>query len=209
MTRRVSPFLQRLARDEAGTSIVELAIVILPFMLIVIATLDFGYRAYVGVVADSVAYRVAREATAGELTPAMVESEARRLIEPLLLTDADMEVETRSYFDFTAVGRPERISVDANSDGELDENDCFIDENSNANFDQDVGKSGVGGADDVVIYEISIRSPNLTGISEILGKQTTGFNVAAKATGRNQPFDTQDEPELQEYCVSGGNNVAV
>lgn len=206
---KLNSTLKRLAKDESGVTVVETALVILPFVVIVIGILDFGYRSYVDVVADSVAYRVAREATAGALTPDDVEDEVVRLINPLLLSGAMIDVQTRSYFDFTSVGRPEQISVDADGNGDVDEGDCFIDENSNANFDLDTGIGGVGGADDVVIYEISINSPNLTGISEFIGSSERGFSVTAQATGRNQPFATQAEPELREYCVTGGVNVPV
>lgn len=201
--------LRRLGSDEGGASIVEFALVIGPFMLIVIAILEFGYQSYVGVVADSAANRVARDATAGTITPGDVEAEARRLIEPALLSTASMTVETRSYFDFTSVGRPEQVTVDSDGDGDVSEGDCFIDENGNADFDHDTGQSGLGGADDVVIYEIAIESPNLTGISDLLGTSVAGFMVNAAATGRNQPFDDQDVPVLQEYCMNGGINVAV
>lgn len=201
--------LRDLRENEEGASIIEFAMVIGPFMLICIAILDFGYRSYVDVIADSVSYRVAREATAGTITPKEVEDEAVRLLSPLLLTDASIVVTTRSYFDFTSVGRPETISVDGNSNNDVDEGDCWIDENGNANFDMEIGEDGLGGADDVVIYSIDVESSNLTGISSLLGLSGNRFNVNATASGRNQPFDLQTEQVVIEYCMAGGVAVEV
>lgn len=209
MLTSIKNTLGRLARDENGVTIVEFALVAGPFILIIIAILDLGYRGYLDVVADSVAHRVARDATAGTISAKDVEDEALRLIDPLLLSDAVVEVSTRSYFDYTGVGRPEQITFDADDNNRVDEGDCFVDENDNAQHDSDVGKPGLGGADDAVVYEIMINSPNLTGLTDILSTDDRGFRIEALATGRNQPFANQNERELIEYCQKDGINVPV
>ncbi len=199
---------QRFVANETGATMVEFALVLMPFLLIVIALLDFGYRGYVGIVADSVAHRMAREATTGEVSVNELEDRAVALIGPLLLRQADVEFETRSYFDFTGVGRPELITRDGDKNGWVDESDCWVDENGNEAHDTDVGSAGIGGADDAVVYEIDITSPNLTALASILNVKSE-FRVHAAATGRNQPYEDQATVETQEYCILAGKAVAV
>lgn len=198
-----------LADDQHGAAMAEMAMIALPFFMIILTLIEFGYRSYVGIVADSVAHELARSATAGTLELDDLQGRAEEALDPLLLTDAELEVTTRSYFDFTGVGRPEQFTHDANGDGNLDEGDCFFDENANATLDDDVGIAGLGGADDAVVYSLTIVSPKLTGISQLFGSEETDFNVLATATGRNQPFDDQVERNPVEHCVIGGISVPV
>lgn len=200
--------MRSLHKDEQGAAIVELAMVIVPFLMIMFALMDFSYRIYVEVVADSVVHRVTREATTGAIAVSDVEDSVNKRLDPVLLSGVDVNVETKSYYQFTGIGKSERITVDANNNGQLEESDCFIDENSNASFDSDIGLDGLGGANDVVVYKITIESRNLTPMSSFLGLEND-FSVVARSTGRNQPFAAQVQHQPQEYCVSGGANVAV
>lgn len=204
MRRRLS----RIRSDEGGATLVEFGFVIGPLMVLIISTLDLGYRAYVDVQAGSAAYEVARLATTGGIDVSQVEGRVEELMDPILLNGSTLTVEAQSYFDFTGIGRAETITVDNNSNNRVDNNDCFIDENDNAQHDPDVGRSGIGGANDVVLYTITVDSPNLTPIASLIGIGDT-FSVRAQSTGRNQPYADQDQVEKQEYCIQGGTAVAV
>ena len=80
-----------------------------------------------------------------------------------------------NYYDFVGIGNPEKIVSDVDSDGTYDEDDgdCFEDRNANGTFDLDAGRTGRGGANDVVFYEASLSMKALTPLRSFVGGDDT------------------------------------
>ena len=66
---------------------------------------------------------------------------------------------TRSYSDFTGVRMPETITKDTAPVGIYNPGDCFQDVNGNGSYDLDRGRGGIGGAEDVVYFEVTMTYP--------------------------------------------------
>ena len=188
-----------LLRDEKGATLVEFALVSGPFIMILFGIMDLGYRGYVDTMSKSVLHQVARDASTGEMTIDEIEQNVEDALAPLVLDNATVNVTVRSYFDFTNIGKPEKLTTDVDGNGLLDPGDCYIDTNDNDLFDTDYGQSGTGGPDDIVSYQIDIVSPRLFPLAEMIGMDPV-MNISNQTAVRNQPFGAQ--VELVETCIS-------
>lgn len=187
-----------IAADQSGATLVEFGLVAGPFLLMLLGIMDLGYRGYVDTVSESVLHRVARDASIGGMTQAEIEQQVTEGLDDLVLNNAVITVTTESYFDFTNIGKPEKLTSDSNRNGEVDAGDCFIDNNGNGVFDTDLGIRGTGGPDDIVNYEIEIVSPRLFPLASMIGLDET-MTISNRTAVRNQPFGAQ--VELVETCL--------
>jgi Flp pilus assembly pilin Flp len=197
----IGPLLKkfRLLRDQRGATLVEFGLVAGPFILMLLGIMDLGYRGYVDTVSKSVLHQVARDASTGEMTTAEIEQQVNDGLDSLVLNDAVISVSTESYFDFTNIGKPEKLTVDNDGNGEVDPGDCFIDNNGNGVFDTDYGIAGTGGPDDIVNYKIEIVSPRLFPLASMIGLAET-MTISNSTAVRNQPYGAQ--VDLVATCVS-------
>ena len=186
-------------RDETGATLVEFGFVAGPLMLILLGTIDLGYKGYTDTLVKSHLHEVARAASTGEMTVAEIEQAVQNGLEPILLKGSTVDVEPRSYFDFTNIGKPEKLTTDVNNNGEVDPGDCFIDSNENDVFDTDYGIEGTGGPDDIVSYEITVTSPRLFPLPKLFGG-SKNMVISNSTAVRNQPFGAQ--VDLVETCIS-------
>ena len=187
----------RLKRDEEGATLVEFAIVSGPLCVLLLGIMEIGYVGYVDTMSKSIMHQVARQSSVGGKSVTDIEAEVQEALDPLLMDDAEVRVSVRSYFDFTNIGRPEKLTKDVNGDGDLDSGDCYLDGNDNGVFDVDTGVAGTGGPDDIVNYEISITSPRIFPFAGLFGDKDMKLTNATAV--RNQPFGSQvADPELCE-----------
>ncbi len=185
--------------NQSGATVMEFGLVAGPFILMLLGIMDLGYRGYVDTVSKSVLHKVARDASTGEMTVAEIEQQVNDGLDDLVLKNAAITVSTQSYFDFTNIGKPEKLTIDNNGNGTVDPGDCFIDNNGNDVFDTDYGIAGTGGPDDIVSYNIEITSPRLFPLASMIGLDET-MTISNSTAVRNQPFGAQ--VDLVETCVS-------
>ena len=190
---------KRLLGDSSGATLVEFGLVAPPFFLILLGIMDLGYRGYVDTMSKSILHQVARDGSTGELTPQYIEKEIKDALAPMTIDPDQITVETVSYFDYTNIGKPEKITTDKNSDGVIDPGDCFIDNNGNEIFDTDYGINGIGGPDDIVSYTITIVRPRMFPLASMIGLEET-MTISNSTAVRNQPYG--DQVELVETCIS-------
>lgn len=192
--------LKRLARDTQGATIVEFAIILIPLCVVLMGGLDLGYQSYVRSVLQGSLNDVARAGSmeAPELTCATgtVEARIRCSIETKvnsIARNATYKIEMENFFDFSGVGRSEKLVTDYDGNGAYDEGDCWEDLNDNGRFDNDAGRQGIGGADDIVFYEVTVSMPRLFPVGGFLG-MSDEYNIVARTAIRNQPWSSQSVP---------------
>lgn len=190
---------QRLLGNEDGATLMEFGLVAGPLMLILLGTIDLGYKGYTDTLIKSKVHEIARDASTGEMTVAQIEQAVEDGLDPILLKDSVVTVTVRSYYDFTNIGKPEKLTTDVNGNGEVDPGDCFIDSNNNDVFDTDYGQSGTGGPDDIVSYEINVSSPRLFPLPGLFGASDE-MKISSSTAVRNQPFGAQ--VDIVETCIS-------
>ena len=103
---------------------------------------------------------------------------------------ATVQLEKLSHFEFSDIGEQEDYDDD-NGDGICNNNEVFVDANSNGQWDDNRGAQGIGGARDAVLYTAVVSYDRLFPMYGLAGlpQQVT---IRASTVLRNQPYDEQD-----------------
>lgn len=195
----------RLGVDESGAALVEFALILTPMLVLLLGGVDVGYQAYLRSVLQGALYDVARSGSMETLSfdcdGDTVEERigcALRERSDVVARGATYEIEMSNFYDFSTVGRSERLVTDYNGNGRYDAGDCFVDLNQNGAFNLNAGRVGVGGADDVVFYRVTLTMPRLLPMPELL-PFPPNYEIVAETAIRNQPYARQSTPPT--ICV--------
>lgn len=208
---------RKISNDDSGMAVTELGLIMVPFSILLMGAFDLGYQNYVRSVLQGTLTEAARQASTEN--PVFTGFEATlqgRIQEKIegrirsLYPDVDFKgdpndpsddaVSVKNYYEFSGVGKPEKLTTDQNGNGEFDfdDGDCWEDLNDNGSFDLDAGRSGLGGASDIIFYEVNVEIPRIFPMAGLLGA-SENYNITAKTAFRTQPFDTQQPP--QNVCA--------
>ena len=198
---RLSAMLRAFGGDARGMAVTEFGIIAPVFMMLLFGIYDIGHAIYVQSVLQGAVQAAGRDAglESGETQHAAIDQLVETQIKPIA-PNATFTFTRSNYSTFNDVGRPEDF-VDANDNGVYDNDECFTDENGNGAWDDDVGAAGLGGADDVVLYTVSLNYDRMFPLWKMIGisPQTS---VSASTTLRNQPFGTQAVRQKEQICPS-------
>lgn len=183
--RRAIP-LRALRRDRRGATIVEFALILPVLCTLLLGVLDLGYRSYVTSIVQGALHEAARMATVGGVPITTIETHVQNRLQRFS-NNATITVTTRSYADFTGVGIPETITQDTAPVGTYNNGDCYEDYNGNGHYDLDRGRSGLGGAEDVVYFEVTMTYPHIVPLGRFLG-WNSNVTVTQNTLLRNQPY---------------------
>ncbi len=177
-----------LAGDEQGVTAVEFAIVAPTFLLLLIGTIDIGQMVYAQSVLNGAVQTAARDASLeGGDTDAADALVLERIVG--IMPGVELNTSRTSYYDFADIERAEQWN-DADDNGICNDGEAFVDENRNGEWDDDVGVSGNGGANDVVIYNVDATYEPLIKVP-FLSQQLSTRTLSSSAIKKNQPFANQ------------------
>lgn len=182
-----------LTRDRRGATLVEFGFVALPLSLVIMGIADMGYQSYLNAVTKGVLDRAARAASVGAMTSTQLDSFVDQEMGAIVSKQASITKVKKSYYNFSRIGKPEKILTDTAPIGTYNSGDCFEDINSNGTYDTDTGATGLGGADDVVYYQVTVSMPRLFPMAKLLG-WPANQTASASAIIRNQPWANQTSP---------------
>nr|WP_281393015.1 TadE/TadG family type IV pilus assembly protein [Sphingomonas xinjiangensis] len=174
-------------------SAVEFGILTPVFLLLLMGSFDMAYSVYVRSVTLGAVETLTRAITVEGVDESAAESQLRSNI-LTVSPAADIQVQRGSVSRFGQMGAMEPITVDRTSNGALDIGDCWldIDEDNNRNV-VTLGKNSIGGADDVVRYDVSAKFDRLFPIWSLFN-QPSQTTVAVSTMVRRQPFEGQKSP---------------
>jgi len=184
MSRR--QLLRALRRDTKGATIVEFALVVPVLSVLLLGTLDLGYRSYVSSIVQGALHEAARMATVGGVSTSTIQAHVQSRLQSFS-RNATITTTTRSYSDFSGVNVPETITQDTVPLGSYNSGDCFQDANGNGTYDLNRGRSGLGGAEDVVYFEVSMTYPHIVPVGTLLG-WNNNVTITQNTVLRNQPY---------------------
>ncbi|WP_233453871.1 TadE/TadG family type IV pilus assembly protein [Tsuneonella flava] len=189
-SHRLTGRMRELHADDRGVTIIEFALLAPVFLVMLVGTLDLGQMIYGGAVLNGAVESAARSSSleTGDIGAAdqMVEEQVS-----YILPGVDVKSTRTSYYDFADIGRAEQWN-DANGDGTCNNGEAYVDENGNDSWDEDIGVSGNGGANDVVIYTVKATYDPIFKVPfmpESWAKRT----LISSAVRKNQPFADQTE----------------
>lgn len=178
----------RLVRQKDGVTAVEFALAAPVLLILLLGIYDIGHMAYSSAVLHGAVEEVARRAALETASVADEDAYVRGVIQGVA-PGATVTTTRESYYDFTDVDRPESWN-DANSSGACDNSESYTDENRNGRWDADVGQSGNGGANDVVIYKVTVAYTPLFPVP-FMTNHNQQREISATTVKKNQPFATQ------------------
>ncbi|KPF55420.1 MULTISPECIES: TadE/TadG family type IV pilus assembly protein [unclassified Novosphingobium] len=191
--------VRRLRRDARGVTALEFALAAPVMLLIMAVLLELGLAYYVQAVLTGTINAAGRDSSlqSAQTSTTTIDSEVTTRIQHVVPW-ATVSFSRRNYTDFTNVGQPE-VFTDSNKNGQYDQGECFNDANGNGVWDADMGKTGLGGANDVVLYTVTVNYTALFGFSSMLGLPTN-MTASASTILRNQPFATQTVRTVTQIC---------
>jgi len=183
--------LRALSGDSRGVTLVEFAIVGPVLILMIMGLFDIAHTQYTSSVLYGAMQKAGRDLTlenaAGRQTT--IDTAVADQVRAVMPNGATVTVQKLSHSEFSDVRMPEEFT-DQNADRICNRNEPYVDTNNNGRWDADRGKSGIGGARDVVVYETTVTYPRMFAMFGLAGLPQ---NVTLKAATvlRNQPFDEQ------------------
>ncbi|WHO40651.1 pilus assembly protein [Sphingobium sp. AP49] len=192
MSRRHA-FAQRLRDNARGATLMEFGLIATPLCLFIMGIGDLGYQSYLRAVTQGVLDRAGRAASVGTLNSTQIDAYIDAQMQAINTKNGTTSVIKKSYYNFSRVGKAEKITSDTAPLGTYNSGDCFEDSNGNGTYDAEGGVTGLGGADDIVFYQVTVSMPRLFPMAKLLGWSTTQ-SATANATIRNQPWSNQATP---------------
>jgi Flp pilus assembly pilin Flp len=190
--------LSSLKRNRDGATFVEFALIAPVLLIATMGAMDAGFNAYSSVILRGAVADAARGATIEAADSGALDVKVRTQVREVLPT-ADISSTRKSYDSFSTVGTPEDFS-DVNGDGACNDGEPFEDVNENGIWDADRGKSGNGGARDVVEYKVTMSYDRLFPVPALIGLEPQ-FSVTATTLLRNQPFADSESAPTTESCT--------
>jgi len=183
-----------------GAAALEFALAAPVFLLAIFGAMEMAQAYYVRTVLQGVVNAAGRNSSlqSGQTQMTAIDNRVAHMIHDVM-PSATVTFSRRSYMDFTNVGQPEDYT-DTNKNGQYDKGECFSDLNGNGTWDDDLGKSGLGGSNDVVVYTVNVAYEQWFGFMEFLGLPKNQ-NIHATTILRNQPFATQTTRVGVQVCT--------
>jgi len=176
--------------SERGSALVDFAILapVLVLLLVLIvesALLLLGQILLQNAVGDAARSGIVGSALDAPSREALVRRAAQRVAGSLLRPEK-LHLDTLVYPSFDDIGRPEPF-VDVNGNGVRDAAEPFRDVNGNGRWDADMGRVGLGGPNDVVLYRVRYEWQPMTPLVRHL-LPGGSLELRAAYAVRNEPF---------------------
>ena len=182
---------KRLAQCQAGTAAMEFAFAIPVVIMLVTGTIEFALISVSTALLEGGLREAARygitgmNASDGTREATIVQTVNDHAAGLFTITTSD--IETLVYQDFSDIGEAEPYT-DSNGNNEYDFGEPFTDVNCNSQWDQDMGATGVGAGDEVVLYTVNLTHNTITGFIDPLIAPDGTVAIEASVAVRNEPF---------------------
>ena len=202
-SRGIFSKMRELPHDSRGVSAVEFALLAPVFLGILLVVFEFGFAFYARAVLQGAVDEAARTATLEntqwDRISDRVSDQVRRVIPASEAeTDISFELDPVYYANYVEINLPEDFEDDNNND-EWDSDECFVDRNNNASYDTDVGISGRGSAQDVVMIQATLTYVRPFPLWKMFRLDPTQ-TIQVSTFLRNQPFSAQAAQVTERIC---------
>jgi Flp pilus assembly pilin Flp len=186
---------RRLRRSQDGAYMIELALVLPVFLMLMMGIFDIGFQMYAKSVLAGAVEEAARGSTleSNNISQTDVDQRVRNAVGNVA-SYATLSFSRTNYRNFSNVNQPENFT-DSNNNGSRDPGECFEDRNSSNSWDASGGANGQGGADDVVLYRATISYDRLFPLWRMLG-EPQNESIRVSTVLRNQPFNVQSSAQV-------------
>jgi len=189
-------------QDDRGVTAVEFALLAPVFVLMIMGFFDLAHRTYATAILQGALQKAGRDSTleTGTSKANDIDDAVKAQVKKVVGANATYTSARLAYADFSAVGDPEPYTDKAPLNGRYDVGECYQDVNGNAKWDADLGKAGQGGAQDVVLYRMTVSYTRVFPMAKILG-WSTNQSITASTVLRNQPYGDQAATPSTLICT--------
>ena len=192
-----------LLRNNNGIAAVEFALLAPVFLGILLTVFEFGFAFYARAVLQGAVEEAARTASLENTQFTAISNRVSAQVTSVIpASDAETDISFNlvpvSYRDYADLVMPEDFE-DNNNNDQWDSNECFVDRNDNATYDTDVGLSGRGGAQDVVVITATLSYARPFPLWRMFGLEPRQ-TVKVSTFLRNQPFSAQGAQTSVKIC---------
>ncbi len=189
VSQRSLAALRCLLRDHRGVSAIEFTLIAPVLITLIIGVFDLGQMAYGISVLNGAVEKAARDSALETANTETADNLVKSQVAPIF-PGATFRSTRTSYYDFVDIGRPEKWN-DGNNDGHCNDGEAFVDENSNGQWDEEIGVDGNGGASDVVVYRFTVTYKPIFAVP-FMPQNWQNRTLTATSIRKNQPFASQD-----------------
>lgn len=193
-------FIRQAGGDRRGVTVTEFGLIAPTFLMLLLGVFDMGYTVYARAILDGAVQKAGRDSAleTGASSVNTLDAKVRQNLGGLG-EGATFTYERRNYRDFAKVGLPEDFE-DKNNNGIRDAGECFTDENGDGMWNADLGKDGVGGARDVVLYTVRMSYQRKFPLYALIGIDSQG-TISSATVLRNQPYADQASETTEVICT--------
>lgn len=194
--------LRRLAKDHHGSTLIEFAMVAPVLMMMIFGLFDIAHTQYTASVLNGAIQKAGRDITLQSATAseATIDTRVRDQVSSVMPRGSTVTFTKLSQFDFADVGAPEEI-VNDNGNGRCDAGETYIEANGLTGWQSNRGRTGLGGARDVVVYTATVTYPRLFPLFSMIGLPAN-VTLRSSTVLRTQPFAEQGaRPTTVRNCT--------
>jgi Flp pilus assembly protein TadG len=188
--------IRRAGECERGAALVEFALILMPLCVLIMGTLELGYRIYAISVVNGALRDAARMASTGQYTGPEIDAMVTNTIHSFR-ANATVAIVKKSYASFTGVGVAEPVTSGTVASGTY----CYQDVNGNGQWDADQGTAGLGNPDDVVYYQVTASYNTLFPFSQRMFGMGPTTTISVNTLVSNEPFAPPVTQVPQTLCV--------
>jgi Flp pilus assembly pilin Flp len=196
--------LNRLKHCEDGTTLVEFGLIAPALIVMLMGSFDAGHGMYVRAVLNGALQEAGRasslEGAYRTSNTQSIDAKVEEIVREVA-PGAEVKPVRRYYKTFSEAAAAEAEEwTDNDPDGAgpllpngiCDDNESYLDENSNDTWDADGGSEGTGDSKDVVILTVTIKYQRLFPVHRLLGLSDE-VTVISDTILANQPYGAQQQ----------------
>jgi Flp pilus assembly pilin Flp len=194
--------LRRLRLEDRGAAALEFALITPVLMMFMMGIGDLLHALYTRSIVVGAVQKAGRDGTIQNRDSATATTALDEKVMTIVRQAAPGAtfVSTRqNYANFSNVDKPEPHTDKAGGrTGQYDRGECYSDTNGNGSWDSDGGRTGVGGANDIAQYTITVTYPRLFPLPGLdWGANGT---ITASTVLKNQPYAAQGAATAETIC---------
>lgn len=193
--------VSRLSADHSAVAAIEFGLVAPVMVMFMMGMGELLYGTYASAIVLGAVQKAGRDGTLQSNSTATTDIDTLVMTPVWKVAPAATYVSSRqNYATFSNVDKPEPF-VDAGvKNGKYDVGECYTDLNGNGQWDADGGRVGVGGANDVAQYTITVTYPHVFPVAKLLGWGASG-TITAQTVLKNQPYAAQAASTAPTICT--------
>ena len=193
----IRQLLKRLRDDERGSYIIEFALITPALLVVMMGLLDMTYRLYAKSMLEGAVLKAARDSTLETGSTAANNTLVDNIVKDSFkqvngkVVAGDYTFTRRNFADFTKAGKMEPATGPGGLCAPPAGSTIFtyVDINNSGTWD-DGAVAGQGGANDAVLYTVTVRHESLFPVNSLFGAERYQ-TIRASTVLRNQPYNNQ------------------